>query len=47
MMNTQEEQAVAKQADNIIRNSEMFSVGAGLIPVPVADMMLLLPCRSK
>ncbi|HQU94505.1 MAG: DUF697 domain-containing protein [Saprospiraceae bacterium] len=39
MMNTQEEQAVAKQADNIIRNSVMFSVGAGLIPVPVADMM--------
>lgn len=38
-MNNQDEQLLVKQADNIIKNSVVFSMGAGLIPVPVADFM--------
>jgi len=38
-MENNEDQILAKQADNIIRNSVVFASGAGLIPVPIADFM--------
>lgn len=38
-MNMNENQVIEKQADSIIRNSIVFASGAGLIPVPVVDLM--------
>ena len=38
-MNNEEKQVIEKQADSIIRNSVVFASGAGLIPVPVVDLM--------
>lgn len=33
------EEIISKQADVIIRNSVVFASGAGLIPIPIADLM--------
>lgn len=33
------EEIISKQADVIIRNSVVFSSGAGLIPIPIVDLM--------
>lgn len=38
-MENNEEQILSKQADTIIRNSVVFASGAGLIPIPIADLM--------